>query len=279
MNKRFSRAVTFAIIGTVVSILLRLIQICLFIDPENGFFYKGQIILGTATSAVIGITVIAAALLCRLASKIPNKYAYKSKCIAPCEIFLAIAILYEAFVAANNTSSPVWQIAVCKLLGIFAVIVLLLNALNRFINISFVKPQSNAVIAGFWLSRILVVFSAYSSVPTIADNVFELASLCMALVFYLYYAEILCGAALKPQKFFGVAVAAGMLCSIYSIPQILLSALGKGNLLHNSTASTVSDAATVIFVGVVLACFFKSRVWPHIKEKNEPDAVEYNFNE
>ncbi len=249
------------LVSTVCAVFLRVLQITQMTESSTGFFIKGFETIGN--SVTIGIFVIAA--ICVIYAAV-----YKEKEIYPVTVtkpfgiihfFLAAAIIYESLFSPVSNAIHTWQILLQIVFGLLSALVFVYRGYYAFTGGKIV-PITSVVHIVFWLIRVIIVFSSYISVSTIAENVFEMAAICTALVFFLN------SAALENEidyqriskRIFPSAAAAFITGAVYSASQLVVILSGKQAALHAQNATFFTNTVLVIYVlYYMILCFKKPK--------------------
>lgn len=270
--KRFS---ILCAVATAAAIILRFIQIEFITEPETGFFYKNYRGLGIGISFAIFAVVIILIAASAIYGKKPDVYAKPKKFFAAGNIIMAAAVVYEALFSSVGNIVPSWQILFQMILGLICAAIFLFNGLAAYRN-TIIPPLWDTALVVFWLIRIMVVFSGYVSVSTIADNVFELTALCTMLVFFLNAAKMRNN--VKSDKQYSailpLAVLAFICCVTYSVPQIINTVL-NGVSAHSGRATEITDLAMAIYI----SGFFHQYFMKNKRKKLAGQAIQMNMFE
>lgn len=264
------------LVSTVCAVLLRVLQITQMTESATGFFIKGFETLGNAVT--IGIFVISA--ICVIYSSV-----YKGRGIHPVTVtkpfgiihfFLAAAIIYESLFSPVSNAVHTWQILLQIIFGLLSALVFAYRGYSCFTGGKVIPITSVAHII-FWLIRVIIVFSSYISVSTIAENVFEMTAMCTALVFFLnaaaYENEI--DPVRIEKRVFPSATAAFITGAVYSASQLVVILSGKSDTLHVYNATFFTNTVLVLYVlYYMILCFKKPK-----EEKAEVEAEQIGIFE
>lgn len=246
------------VVSTVCAVLLRVLQITYITETKTGFFIKEFETLGNIIT--IGICLIAAVCVIYAA-------LYKKREIYPVTVtkpfgiihfFLAAAIIYESLFSPVSHAIHTWQILLQIIFGLLSALVFIYRGYNAFTG-GKTPPITMVAHIVFWLIRVIIVFSSYISVSTIAENVFEMAAICTALVFFLnagaYENEI------DPERIkkrlFPSAICAAIMGAVYSVAQLVVIISGKSSILHTQNATLITNAVLVIYILFYMVLMFK----------------------
>ncbi len=271
MKARLNKNILLFLISTVCAVLLRVLQITQMTEAATGFFIKGFETIGNGVT--IGIFVIAA--ICVIyAAYSKDKQIYPVTITKPFGVihfFLALAILYESLFSNISNTIHTWQILLQMVFGLLSALVLAYRGYCAFTG-GKITPITSVSLILFWIIRVIIVFSSHISISVISENVFEMAALCTALVFFLNaaaYENEIDNERIK-KRIFPSAMAAFIMGAVYSASQVLLLLSGKGDALHNHNATFFTNTVLVIYVlYYMILCFKKPK-----EEKSEEATAE-----
>lgn len=259
MNIGLKKFIPLITVSTVCAVFLRVLQLTQMTEAKTGFFIKNYEMLGNAIT--IAIFVIAA--ICVIYAAL-----YKEKEINPITVtrpfavvhfVLALAIIYESLFSPVSGAIHTWQILLQIVFGLLSTIAFIYRGYCAFTG-GKVYPIISVTHVVFWLIRVIIVFSSNISVSPIADNVFEIAALCTALVFFLNAASLENGVNIEKikKRIFASGIAAFVTGAVYSASQLFVMLSGKANILHNQKATFFTNAILVIYVLYYLLLCFKA---------------------
>ncbi len=271
------------LLATVGIVVMRTVQNLLMIEPKTGFFIEAY--QGVAGVMLIGIAVIvlAVGIYARICKDKPKNAPKINVSIALAYVILAGAVFYELFFTEISKNIPVWQVALHLALGVATAGTFVLFAVSVFGRIDYTN-MLGVIPVLFWSIKLIIIFSNYSSLATIAENVFELAALCGILLYVLNLAKLQNGVGEKiKDKFMCVSSVTFMLCGIYSVPQMILYFTGNRQLAHTTNVTFITSAAVMIFVFVYALFTYKNenlKNWaPKVlpEEDELPPEVDYGY--
>ncbi len=234
----------FAFLSTVVAVALRSAMLFFTIDAKSGFIKAEYLFFGFAILAII----ILAALLIFVFS-----YISKSSCewkeagnpiFRLASAFLALVIIYDTFFQNGGVTG--WQRTVELILAIVTTITLIMAALGDNVK----RPALLSVVPVlYWFMRLVIVFTAFSSLATIPDNVFELCALCLTLISSLWYAKVVCLGVEGKQRAFmePVFLTTAFVCFTAAIPRAAVILSGSESLLHKTGLPVMTPIAAGIY--------------------------------
>ena len=259
------------LLGTLGIIIMRTVQNLLMVETGSGFFFEGYALTATVMLIFMLGIILAAAIYGFICPTVPRGAPKPNKIWGAACALVAFAVLYEVFFTEISINIPRWQVVLHFGLGVATTVILLLHAISTVTAFK-LPPLLDVILVLFWTIKLIIIFSNYSSLAAITENVFELASLCGILVFVLQFAKLQNG--VTPYKtnntFLGFSVIAFMLCAAYSVPQIILYITGNKNLAHTSNVTFITGFAMMIFIGVyVILAFKEENLTAKIKIENK----------
>lgn len=271
MKVRLNKNILLFLVSTVCAVLLRVLQITQMTESSTGFLIKGFETIGNAVT--IGIFVIAAVCVIYAAvSKDKEIYPVTvTKPFGVIHFFLAVAIIYESLFSPISNAIHTWQILLQMVFGLLSALVLAHRGYCAFTGGKIIPITSVALVA-FWITRVIIVFSSHISISSVPENIFEMAALCTALVFFLNtsaFENEVDNERIK-RRIFPSAMAAFITGAVYSASQLLVILSGKQSALHTKNATFFTNTVLVIYVlYYMILCFKRPK-----EEKNEEVTVE-----
>ncbi len=256
-NKK--RLIILGVAVTLCCAVLRSIQLIFMTDSATGFFhtayegFAGFVTLATV-AAVLGLTVC-----CRIYGAEPLPDNRPTVPFALGSFLMAAAVIYQTLFSAVGKTVPPWQLLSMLALGTLAAVLFFAQGLSAFKELH-IPPIFDLVFVIFWIIRVIIVFSSYISVSTIAENAYELASLCSALIFFLNAAKIRnkVNGAGGCKSLFALSALCFILSICFAVPQILSSAI-RGDNLHTSSAAGYIDLCIAVYIVGFCYNYFKKQ--------------------
>ncbi len=257
-------------ISSVCAVFLRVLQITQMTEVKTGFFIKGYEPMGIAvTIAIFVMAAICTIYAALYKDKEINKITV-TKPFAVIHFILALAIVYESLFSPVSGAIHTWQILLQMVFGLISAIVFMYRGYLAFTG-GKIQPITSLCHVVFWLIRVIIVFSASISASTIAENIFEMAALCTALIFFLNASALeneIDPVRIK-KKIFPSGVAAFIFGAVYSASQLVVMLSGKTNLLHNIKATFFTNAILVVYILYYLLLCFKDPKQEELYEETE----------
>ncbi len=239
-------------VATLAAIVMRTVMAFFIIDQKSGFVNSEAI----AYAVFIVIVLLAAAAVVYLQAFIGPI----QKLAAPdfsggfriiSSAILSLVIVLDALKMQTNYLLPSWQINLYIMMACVFALYLILSA---FPNLNKNMPELLTVIpVAFWLCRLVMVFTVFSSVSNTVDNIFELLTLCTILLFHLTYAKAVC---LEPtvkllRRLNAVAYLSCYMAFITAVPRMIIVCLGYESILHQNNKTF----GVIFWVGLYILVF------------------------
>ncbi len=270
MKYKLRKFTVIAVLSAVCGAVLRVLQQLFVIESKTGFFKRGYDAVGNIITFSILAIIAVTSILWANSDFVPETFVKKTKTFAIFELLLSLAVIYDVVFTADLAAAS-WQANLLRIVGIVTAAYLICKAASV---ISTIKvPSILAVLpVFFWLVKIISVFSVYSQVSTIADNIFELLAYCGAAVFFLYYARFINSveSVKTVQALLPVSVATFLLCFIYAAPRIVLVFMGRP--VHSANFGFVTTIVTAAFIVCFSLIVFsddnlRPKIKSHLKRK------------
>ena len=257
-------------ISTVCAVFLRVLQITQMTESKTGFFIKEYELIGIAVTIVIFVIAAICTIYAALYKEKEVNPITVTKPFAVIHFILALAIVYESLFSPVSGAIHTWQVLLQMVFGLLSAIVFIYRGYITFTG-GTIQPITSLSHVIFWLIRVIIVFAASITASTIAENIFEMAALCTALVFFLNASALENG--IEPvrikKKILPSSIAAFILGAVYSASQLVVMLSGKTNLLHNIKATFFTNAILVVYILYYILLCFKTP-----KEENENEQIE-----
>lgn len=236
-------------IACLSGIAVRTVMLLFTIDPVSGFIY---IDYTPHAIGLISVLVIAGALIFALAffSKI-NRDSKVSLSTLPFQIacsVMAAAIGFETFLSPLLSKSNAVQIYVLYFLAAGAMAALISITVFGILKKPF-HPAITLLPVAYWIMRLIIVFTDFSTISTISETVIETFTMCLTLAVLLFYAKLECDQ-IRPSRYRLVAATAllnGYLCAVGSVPRLFLTVLSLEQPTHMNIIPATTGLATAVF--------------------------------
>ncbi|MBQ0084024.1 MAG: hypothetical protein KBS52_04590 [Clostridiales bacterium] len=266
-------------LGMILSAGLCFVLMKFAVEPQTGFFYREYHTLGVATCLLIFIIAAICMLVAALTKKAPNLSPAPCKSFGIGSIIMAAAVIYESLFTQVGATIPSWQTLLQVSFGLFCAAIFILGGLTEF-GVSAVPEGFDVAFIIFWLLRVMIVFSNSIASSILFENVFEVAALCSILVFFLVSAKMR-NRIPEDGKYGGVlpmAIFTLLICTAYSVPQVIVKFISTDTVTKSTGATFVSDLACAVYIITFIIKYFADRKAPEIPQE-EPAEEGENGNE
>ena len=238
--------------ATAFTTVLRIILLSFAIEPNSGFIKSEYSFIATAILIVIFIIAVLTFVFgymtkATIKNSLPNNALVKIT-----SVFLGLVILYDTIFSTMEYSVSSWQKTLEFITAIIAAVALVSFALMNSLKIQFPRLMTVAPIL-FWLLRLVIIFSSFSSLTNIVDNIFELAALCLILVSSLKVAKNACleQEARQQTQNFALLLTTALVCFVTSLPRAFVSLSGYADMLHQNDLPIM----TTLIAGIYFMVF------------------------
>ena len=256
--------------SAVLAAAIRTVQLTVFTDNATGFYTDSFHILGTVCSYVI-IAIIAACLVFAIVTR-QKAVVSPSPTVSTVlsELLLGLSLAGEPFWAAQLPGSIPAAFTVTRFaLMVVSGLIFIYFGISHLIGKPTVK-QLHYIIIVMWIMRVLVTFMCYTGMSNIPSNLYDVAMLCFALLFFNYNAKLDSGVATVKDRSRALicGIPAFLTALVCSVPKILQILIFGANSIHRNIDSPISSLCLAFYVLVCLLSR-ESRSTRKIKEFNE----------
>lgn len=246
----------YAAMALISVVIVRCIQLIFLTDFETGFFMQGMESIGTALSVFIAL-IIALSSALSLTSKQEKMFIIPNRSIVlGCVALLAgIANICEPifFSGGLSDATPPWLLALRFIMIISAGGVLCWFGFAHLFNL---EPNYNlsVILVIAWVIRLMSTFISFTGMSNISENLYDVLMLIMMLLFFLFQGKALCGIRKKNQgrKLLAIGIPAVLCTAASALPGLIISILGKENLIHHPIDHPIVASLTALYVAVYL---------------------------
>lgn len=251
---------TFFFFATVATVALRTAMLFFTIDPQSGFINESYSALAYSILAII---FIAALMLFGFAYFFGKKefsegsfgIVYKATAIA-----MSFVILFDSFASTSTFATFPWQKYLEIISAIVAAIYLTTSALSDVLSFKTPEILSVAPIV-FWFVRLIIIFTSFSTLANISDNIFELAALCLLLLSSLNIAKLVCLP--QSEKFtsfsFALFLTTALVCFVNSLPRAILIIGKNTEFLHKNDLPVMTTLMAGFYILLFAVNSFKDK--------------------
>lgn len=244
----------FGVIIAVICITLRTVTLMYVTESETGFFISRLIPMGIALCAATFIlTLVASAFSFSAKQKAENCFVI-SKTSGVFAILLGVCLFCYCLGFGTHPSAMEWQHTLEIVSGILSAVWFVLYGLTSFVDIK-LPPLTATIPVIHWICRIMVAFSAFSTVSLVAEHIYSLAALCLVTVFMLLLGKTVSGIAGRKTLtcLFPTAICASILTLTSSVSRLIVTVLGQAERIHGETSIDIVSIAVGIFMLVITA--------------------------
>ncbi len=266
MKKKIGLWVFLAV--AVMAVALRFFEVSAYIDSKTGFILPEYKTAAVVISAVI-LALIAVSTLFTCISAIGGK---KEKGFYPLtSVFSALLGAAAAFQIFDSFSGiPQFLRIICVVFAVLSAVYFIAFSVRFAVHFPF-SARYSAIPAAFFVFKAacVAIKSAYHTV--ISDTVFEIASYCFIMLFFLEFARLANGTALKAsiKKFATFGTAAALLSLTFSVPKFLVCIIEPA-----MSAKIGFNDILLAFAGLYIACEVFTRL-SFTQEKNQKAVIYY----
>ncbi len=243
---KHSRILSLCALCAVIATSAAIYQMLVLTEAATGFFAPRYNIAGWVVTSIIALLTACIGLVAS-EQKSPCAITKPNFILGSISLIFAAVSIYEAFssafIASLNPPVAMFLRILCCL-SLPAVIYLGFVPLSKNTKLGFLT-----VIPLFYsLIRLVLPFVRYSHLPTVTQGVYELALLCLQLLFWLYAAKIACGIDRRHSatKLYPITFMAAVVGSCTGIPKIIAGFI-HSEKLHESTLSPYVALAFGVF--------------------------------
>ncbi len=250
--KYMKRAMVFILFFASAPILLaaRVIQQLYMIDPLTGFYQDGFSGVGTAISVLcFALIAVTLAMVWLSHPQVPEAPA-KS---VPLGIGAAAAAIGIAANSAGYMMSKATADLAIGALGIGAAISLAYYAITLFMGRKYPAILTLLPIA-YACVRLVICFIKYTGEVTVTDSVFDIATMCLVLLFFYSSGKLISGVAGKRSHilFYSYGLCAAFFCADSVFVRIILMLTRSNAALHGAGAIDTSYIGIAIYVVIAV---------------------------
>ena len=277
--------------GVVVAIILRLLQMAKFIDPETGFFTGGSVV-NVIFYAVVAVALLTFCAVTYLSADIKKiKIGGDSHRLAGIGIRLfAVALLWDSFYSffnciynagastSNYTSIMKSGVLPMLLQSVFA----LLSAIYFFVLASdFSKGSAKAykrkILATApvcWAgARLILRFLRQISFVQVSDLLLELVMIAFMIMFFMALAQTASGVYVDNVKWRipGLGLSAALIAAVISVPRLIFT-IFNSSLVVSEHPFSVVDFVFVLFILTLMTKIKEDAQRPSVSAEYEEKA-------
>jgi len=255
---KYKRIMLFFVLATVISVLVRALQVMFTID-DKGFSIDDYKNISYAMLVIQFLAVGVATFLGALVHRYPEKPPVVGPVLAVASALLGIWIIADLIMFAPPVSVPMWQSALIKFFGLLSGIILVVYSLSKILpiklpSILFVVPVL------FWVMRLIWAFTTINTLALTSGHILLLITYCSVLVFFLELAKLMNGIDKEYnfKKLLATGICSTTLCFTFSVPYIINTVLGGSAATVEGYSPVLLLFVTGCFNAVFLFCYFNN---------------------
>ena len=233
-------------VATVAAIVMRTVMAFFIIDQNSGFVNNENM----AYAVFIIVIILAAAAVVYLQALTSPLEKLKAPDFAGVfriiiSILLALAIAFDVSVNQTSYLLPLWMTRAYTVISVIFMAYLMFSAFKRE-----TPPLLSVIPVIFWLLRLVMAFLEFSSVSNTVENLLELLTICIILLFFLTYGKAIC---LEPvvkllRKLNALTYLACYMAFVTAIPKAVIVFSGYENILHENNRSFIVTLLTGFYI-------------------------------
>ena len=275
MSKLKNAFIAFFVFMPVI-IALRAIQLLYMIEPETGFAQKENILGGELGVTLISVMyfgiLFALYLLSRLSGGWPASLNKKNRPIGVISILLSIANALELYRIIDQRLAETNRVIQCLLLlsAVASSAYFLIYGLSCFKKVVFPPLMALCPVA-FHVFLLVATFMKYTALANVGENSYDIACLCLMLVFSLQYAKMTLDYNFfkASRTIYGIGLASASCAVLITIPRYIIILLDKGSALHSTLTLSMYILLYAVFEVVFLSVNMKQPSNSSKRKKHE----------
>ena len=219
-------------------------------------------------------------LLARLSGKWPERLRKQPKPLGAVSIALSLANMFELYRIVNQRLAETNRAIQIFLFlsAVTSVVYFMLYGVSCFKAIKYPKLLCLCPV-GFHVFLLMATFMKYTALANVGENSYDIACLCLMLVFSLQYAKMTLnyGFFKTSRSAYGVGLASALCAVLITIPRYIIIVMDKGSALHSTLTLSMYILLYAVFQVLFLTLNLKQPVRSHdISEEQDPgDEDEY----
>lgn len=232
--------------ASIITILLRIIEMLFFIDPSTGFYYSGF----RAFSFVNIFLIIAFAVLYYLVVRL-NKPKYKSAG----ELHFSNAF-GALFCVTGFTSDLIIKLCSSSGISVSNVIFLIMAIVFFSAQIAYnllgkeIMPILTLLPIPYWLYMLIKFFIEITDMAIISENLYRLTAISLMLVSFTLLAKVMCYVNLRKNARWltVIGLTTVMVVGVGNVAEYILVIFQKSNALHYNELPDVTLFLSAIYL-------------------------------
>jgi len=253
-------------VSTVLSVVLRTLQLYYSVDAATGFFKKENTPEAQYILLIIFLCAIALFLFSLKSHRAPISPPENSVVLSCVCILAAFSICYELFSHSAFSGVPSWQVFGLTVSALLTAVFLLFLASFEILGTN-LPPVLSVFPTTYLVFKLICEFTSLSALALISDTLFLLLALACAMLFMLNLTKLFTKTAKENgfRQLLGWGLCASCLCISQSLPHFLILIFTGKNLSH----IPVSTNLNLLFLGFFILNF----VLVHFGRKNTDKII------
>jgi len=249
---------------TPIIVLLRAIQLLYMIEPETGFAREENMLGGKFGVTIISVMyfgiLLVLYLLARLSGSWPEKLREQPKPLGVVSIALSLANMFELYHIVDQRLAETNRIiqVVLLLSAVISTVYFMLYGISCFKKIKYPKLLCLCPVA-FHVCLLMATFMKYTALANVGENSYDIACLCLMLVFSLQYAKMTLNYRFfkTSRSVYGIGLASALCAMLITIPRYIIIAMDRGSALHSTLTLSMYILLYAVFEVMFLMLNFK----------------------
>lgn len=260
-------------VGLVSALPLRCYQLFNLLDSTTGFYTKASITVPVLNVILLAVTVLSI-LTAYLGKKTVSRPLGRNIPVAAATFLFAFSLIFDGINKLFDGSLNGFRLSdgfvlaqggFALLASLFFIIVGISFAVGTD---TFIRRGILAVTPVFWaVSRVLQRFSIAIDFKNVSEILFELAMLCLAMLFFIAFARVYVSRAGESLSWritaFGIPAA--LFAFLCSVPRFLLKLVGLPERIVKDSPPVFADFCMAIFIVAVMIAF--------VSDRRDPDLI------
>lgn len=236
-------------LACATGICMRIVMLLFTIEEKSGFIISEYAVW--AIVFLVFLVLAAAIIFCfsliekpkGISSCMDQGILFPISCVA-----VTVSIIYETFFSGIMSGAVLYQTLIHSILAIISAVALLLIAYCGFMKLTF-PPIISVVPIFFWIMRLIIIFSSFSTISVISDTIIETAAMCLTLITFIIYAKIESGYLKKERHLlaFATVIVNAYVCLISSVPHIICDIASFEQAVHLHPIPAATSLCVAVF--------------------------------
>ncbi len=251
MTARFNYLI-FAL-ATIAGVSIRTVMLLFTVDNKSGFIIPEYTVWAVVLIVFLLVSAGVVFFFSMMSSRAGIENDLTDRVFLPlASSLVAAAIIYETYFSPLLKGGISYQVFIHSTLALLSALALLIIALCGIRGMAF-PPIIAAVPVFYWLIRLIIIFSSFSTISVISDTLIETAAMCLTLVSFIIYSKLEGGALIKKRYplYFATVMLTANVCFISSVPRLICEASSVGQAVHLNTIPATTSLAVAVFLIIV----------------------------